>query len=197
MNQGVHTVDLLVWFLGRPIEVSAHTALLAHEKIEVEDVAVATVRFESGALAVLHATTAAYPGLTVRLQVHGSRGSAIIDNDLLEYFHAAGGGHVQSDAGGADDRAANQAVLHVAPSDLKGGERAADAFARGHYRQYVDIVDAIRERRAPGVRVADALLSLAVVRSIYVSATLGRPIPVDGVLSGEFDDIDVSTEGIS
>ncbi len=62
MNQGVHTVDLLLWLLGRPVEVFAHTAVLAHERIEVEDVAVATVRFASGALAVLHATTAAYPG---------------------------------------------------------------------------------------------------------------------------------------
>ncbi|MCU1675833.1 MAG: gfo/Idh/MocA family oxidoreductase, partial [Frankiales bacterium] len=89
MNQGVHTVDLLLWFLGRPVEVFAHTALLAHERIEVEDVAVATFRFESGALAVLHATTSAYPGLDVQLQVHGTRGSAVIRDDRLEYLHLA------------------------------------------------------------------------------------------------------------
>ena len=67
MNQGVHTVDLLLWFLGHPVEVFAYTRTLAHERIQVEDTAVATVRFASGAVAVLHATTAAYPGLTVRL----------------------------------------------------------------------------------------------------------------------------------
>src|ERR687885_742965 len=65
MNQGVHTVDLLLWFLGRPVEVTASAALLAHERIEVEDTVAAVVRFESGALAALHATTAAYPGVTV------------------------------------------------------------------------------------------------------------------------------------
>src|SRR4051812_30216393 len=88
MNQGVHTVDLLVAALGRPVEVFAYTGTLAHERIEVEDVAAGVVRFESGALGVLHATTAAYPGLSARLQVHGDRGSAVIDNDQLAFFHA-------------------------------------------------------------------------------------------------------------
>ena len=55
MNQGVHTVDLLGWLLGEPVEVFAHTGRLAHDGIEVEDVAVATIRFTSGALAVVRA----------------------------------------------------------------------------------------------------------------------------------------------
>lgn len=180
MNQGVHTVDLLVWFLGRPAEVDARTALLAHERVEVEDVAVATVRFESGALAVLHATTAAYPGLSVRVQVHGDRGSAIIDDDQLEYFATA-------EAGG--DRAAEL----VPASELRGGDRGPDQFVVGHLRQYEDIVDAIREHRAPGVTVADAFLSLAVVRAVYLSATLGRPVTLDEVLDGSLDGMAVTT----
>jgi len=66
MNQGVHTVDLLIAALGRPVEVFAYTGTLAHERVETEDVAVAVVKFESGALGVIHATTAAYPGLSAR-----------------------------------------------------------------------------------------------------------------------------------
>ena len=88
MNQGVHTVDLLVATMGRPVEVFAYTGTLAHERIEVEDVAVGVVRFENGALGVLHATTAAYPGLSARLQVHGDRGSVVIDDDQLAFIHA-------------------------------------------------------------------------------------------------------------
>ena len=87
MNQGVHTIDLLVATLGRPVEVFAYTGTLAHERIEVEDVAVGVVRFESGALGVLHASTAAYPGMSARLQVHGDRGSVVIDSDKLSYIH--------------------------------------------------------------------------------------------------------------
>jgi predicted dehydrogenase len=180
MNQGVHTVDLLVWFLGRPVEVDARTALLAHERVEVEDVAVATVRFASGALAVVHATTAAYPGLSVRLQVHGDRGSAIIDDDQLEYF-------------GTAEAPGNRAADLVPAADLRGGDRGPDYFVEGHLRQYEDIVAAIRDGRAPGVTVADAFLSLAVVRAVYLSATLGRPIQLDDVLDGSLDDVIVTT----
>ena len=189
MNQGVHTVDLLVWFLGRPVDVYAHTALLAHDRVEVEDVAVATVRFESGALGIIHATTAAYPGLSVRVQVHGDRGSAIIDDDQLEYFYAAGDGAF--DPGGSSAR--NQAAELVPASELRGGDRGPEVFVTGHLRQYEDVVDAIIEGREPGVRVEDALLSLAVVRAVYLSATLGRSVAVDEVLSGSLDRISVVT----
>ena len=53
MNQAIHSVDLLLWLMGDVVEVSAYTTLLAHERIEVEDVAIATLRFKSGALGVI------------------------------------------------------------------------------------------------------------------------------------------------
>lgn len=175
MNQGVHTVDLLLWLLGTPVEVFGQTALLGHEGIEVEDVAVATVRFASGALAVLHATTAAHPGLSARLQLHGTRGSAVIDDDRLALYFADG-----------DDR---QRAAERGPTIEHAGVGAgADAFVEGHARQYRDIADAIRDRRPPGVGVADAMRALAVVRAIYTSAALGRTVLVDDILRGELGD---------
>jgi UDP-N-acetyl-2-amino-2-deoxyglucuronate dehydrogenase len=189
MNQGVHTVDLLVWFFGRPVEIVAQTALLAHERVEVEDIAVATVRFESGALGVIHATTAAYPGLSVRLHVHGDRGSAVIDDDQLEYFGAAD--PQAFDPSGAS--VVNRAAEVVPASEVRGGDRGPDQFIVGHLRQYADIVSAIEERREPGVTVEDAFVSLAVVRAVYLSATLGRPVGFDEVLSGSLDDVIVTT----
>lgn len=190
MNQGVHTVDLLVWMLGRPVEVSAQTALLAHERVEVEDVAVATIRFESGALGVVHATTAAYPGLSARLQVLGDRGSAIVDDDRLAWFHVAAPEARPGHQGATDT--ADQSADVVAPDQRVGGPDEADHFLNGHARQYDDVVAAVREGREPGVTVADALLSLATVKAIYVSATLGRPVLVEDVLSGALDDQDVT-----
>jgi predicted dehydrogenase len=189
MNQGIHTVDLLIWLLGRPIEVYAHTGRLAHERIEVEDVAVATLRFASGALAVLHATTAAYPGLAVRLQIHGSRGSAVLHDDQLEYFHIA-------DDAGVDEpeNPADQSAEVVPAGELRGAAKPTDSFVVGHLRQYHDIVDAIEQGRAPGVGVDDALLALAVVRAVYLSATLGRPVAVDEVLDGAYDNTAVAVK---
>jgi predicted dehydrogenase len=188
MNQGVHTVDLLVWLLGQPTEVFAHTGRLAHDGIEVEDVAVATIRFPTGALGVLHMTTAAYPGLAVRLQIHGSRGSAVIHDDQLEYFHATGDG--RADEPGDPD---NQAARVVPAEELSGARKPPDNFVIGHLRQYHDVVDAIDRRRPAKVRVDDALRALAVVKALYLSATLARPIAVGDVLDGAFDDVDVAT----
>lgn len=190
MNQGVHTVDLLVWMLGRPIEVSAQTGLLAHERIEVEDVAVATVRFESGALAVVHATTAAYPGLSTRIQVHGDQGSGVVTDDRLEYFHVAAPDAETGLTSALDT--ANQAAGLLPAEQLVGGPAEPDHFLRGHARQYDDISRAIRTGTPPGVTVDDALLSLATVKAIYVAATLGRPVLVEDVLTGVLDDQDVT-----
>lgn len=185
MNQGVHTLDLLLWFLGRPIEVAAHTARLAHERIEVEDVVTATVRFESGALAVLHATTAAYPGLSARIQVHGTRGSATIDNDKLVYFASATTGDDDSGVG----------ICDVSAERVPTGtdtETGPEAFIEGHVRQYRDIADAVNTGRAPGVTIDDAMLALGLVRSVYVSAALGGPVTVADVLRGDYDGVEVT-----
>jgi predicted dehydrogenase len=144
MNQGVHTVDLLLWFLGTPVEVTAHTGLLAHERVEVEDTVAAVVRFESGALATLHATTAAYPGLSVRLQVLGDAGSAVIDDDRLRYFHskelaaaeAAGDAGVSDNQGDRSDRSRpavprhRRRDQHRPPSRRHARRRAARAGHR-------------------------------------------------------------------
>lgn len=195
MNQGVHTVDLLLWYLGRPVEINAQTAMLAHERVEVEDTAVATLTFESGALAVLHATTAAYPGLTVRLQVMGSAGSAVIDGDELAYFHAAdAAAGEKSDMGllGAGNQAAEELARYpeetVLPLD-------PTEYPAGHVRQYQDIIEAIRTGRRAGVTVDDAIVALGTVRALYVSATLQRPVLIADVLAGKYNDVDVRTGG--
>ncbi|GGM85511.1 Gfo/Idh/MocA family protein [Dactylosporangium sucinum] len=176
-NQGIHLVDQMLALLGRPAEVSAQTARVSHERIEVEDLAVATIRFASGALAVLHATTSARPGLPVRLAVHGTQGSAVLHDDQLEYFWSVDGADVALPA-----------------AERFGAAKEPDAFVVGHLRQYDDLVSAIETGRPPGVRVADGLLALALVRAVYVSATLGRPVDFEQVLDGAFDDVTVSTE---
>jgi predicted dehydrogenase len=184
MNQGVHTVDLLRWFLGRPVEVFAASGLFAHERVEVEDTAAAVVRFASGALATILTTTAAYPGLSARIQVHGSRGTAVIDNDRLDYFHAATEGEVVGGYGAAGDASKNQAATEVPFAETSAAPTRTEDFLLGHSRQYDDIADAIESNRSPLVDVNEALLSLALVEAIYRSARSHAPVLVDDVLSG-------------
>jgi UDP-N-acetyl-2-amino-2-deoxyglucuronate dehydrogenase len=177
MNQGVHTLDLLLWFLGRPVQVFARTGLLAHERVEVEDTVVATIEFAGGALATLHGSTAAYPGVSARLQVHGSRGSAVLDNDELVYFHAAREGEVVDPYGATGS--GNQAEAELA---AVGGSAALDLVS-AQARQYDDILDAITTGRPPLVGVEQATLALATVRAVYASARTGQPVLVDDVLA--------------
>ena len=179
MNQGIHTIDLLVWFLGRPVEVFAWTGLLAHERIEVEDTAVATIRFASGALGVIHGTTCAYPGLSARLQIHGDRGSAIIDDDQLVYFHAAGDDDVVADIGGGSS--VNQAGEVLPAGAPYAGPRTAGLKPTSHTAQYQDFLSSVASDRPPLVTVAEATATLAVIRAIYDSAGAGHPVPVANV----------------
>src|SRR5437660_7014072 len=86
MNQAIHNVDLLQWLMGPVTHVTAFTATLAHERIEVEDTAVACLRFASGALGIIEATTSVQPGLPKTIAVHGDRGTAVIEQeDVLRW----------------------------------------------------------------------------------------------------------------
>ena len=62
MNQGIHAVDLVQWYMGPVETVTAFTDCLTHERIEIEDTAVAAIRYKSGAMGVIECTTSAYPG---------------------------------------------------------------------------------------------------------------------------------------
>jgi predicted dehydrogenase len=178
MNQGIHTIDLLVWFLGEPVEVFAWTGLLTHERIEVEDTAVATIRFANGALGVIQGTTSAYPGLNARVQVHGDRGSAVIDDDELTYFHAARGVETGPDigAGSPDNQAASCLAVEAPPA----GPGTAGRKPTSHTAQYQDFLSCVANSHPPLVTVAEATRTLAVIRAIYESADVGRPILVTG-----------------
>jgi UDP-N-acetyl-2-amino-2-deoxyglucuronate dehydrogenase len=178
MNQGIHTVDLLVWFLGEPVEVFAWTGLLAHERIEVEDTAVATIRFASGALGVIQGTTSAYPGLNARVQIHGDRGSAVIDNDELTYFHAACDGEISPAVGAASTD--NQAAARVAAQGQIVDSAMSGLKRTSHTAQYQDFLSSVVNSHPPLVTVAEATRTLAVIRAIYESADAGRPVRVGG-----------------
>jgi predicted dehydrogenase len=180
MNQGVHTVDLLVATMGRPVEVFAYTGTLAHERIEVEDVAVGVVRFESGALGVLHATTAAYPGLSARLQVHGDQGSLIIDNDRLSFIH------VTPSEGGAEEKAygdPNAAINQVADYPEASGEAAKTAGSNpgglsteAHRRQYQNFLAALDGTEELRVDLATNRQAISIIAGVYESARTHRPV---------------------
>ena len=179
MNQGVHTIDLLVATLGRPVEVFAYTGTLAHERIEVEDVAVGVVRFENGALGVLHATTAAYPGMSARLQVHGDRGSLVIDNDLLTFIHRTptDGGAAERAYGdpNADLNQVGEFPAAATPVQTAGADPGALGVA-AHLRQYENVLAALDGTEELRVDLEVNRQAIAIITGVYESARTGRPV---------------------
>jgi UDP-N-acetyl-2-amino-2-deoxyglucuronate dehydrogenase len=179
MNQGVHTVDLLVATMGRPVEVFAYTATLAHERIEVEDVAVGVVRFENGALGVLHATTAAYPGLSARLQVHGDRGSVVIDNDKLTFIHRTPSGsraeeRAYGEPGSAINQLAEYGLTEEAAATVGGSAGGLSPLA--HRRQYENFLAALDGTEPLRVDLETNRRSIGVITGVYESARTGRTV---------------------
>jgi UDP-N-acetyl-2-amino-2-deoxyglucuronate dehydrogenase len=166
MNQGVHTVDLLVAAMGRPVEVFAYTGTLAHERIAVEDVAVGVVRFSSGAFGVLHATTAAYPGLSARLQVHGDRGSAVIDNDQLVFLRRTAPGSE------AEEHAYGSTSAREVPTAGSDPGQLSDS----HRLQYLNFLGALDGTDRLRVDLETNRQSIAVITGVYESARTGRPV---------------------
>ena len=186
MNQGIHTLDLLLWFLGEPVRVNASSCRLAHERIDVEDTLEAVVEFSSGALATVHATTAAYPGLATRLQIMGTTGSAVIEHDGLSYLHLANGTPV-GDMG-------LHGTGHQVPSPNHACHRDATSSHSGHARQFADLVNAIRTGERALTTIADAASTLTTIHAIYRSATTGMAVDLAEVIaSPTFDTYRVGT----
>ena len=181
INQAIHSIDLLQWLMGPALEVTAYTGLLAHERIEVEDTAVAILKFACGALGTIVATTASYPGLTARIAVHGDRGSAIIDDDELVYFHAAADDQ-EGDAYGADgsENQAAQIIKKYGEGSAGPGAGADPAsLSMAHRDQIRDFVEAVREDREPSVNLQEGRKSLAIIQGIYESARTGGPVRLE------------------
>ncbi len=177
MNQGVHTVDLLVATMGRPVEVFAYVGTLAHERIETEDAAVGVVRFESGALGVLHATTAAYPGLSARLQVHGDQGSVVIDNDQLTFIHRTPQGTVAEEKMmGSKTTSLNQVEDYALGTAGGGAGRNPGQLSDAHRYQYENFLAALAGTEPLRVDLATNRQAISIITGVYASARTGKPV---------------------
>jgi predicted dehydrogenase len=167
MNQAIHNVDLLQWLMGDVVTVTALTATLAHERIEVEDTAVAALRFKNGALGVIEAATSAFPGLLKRTEIHGDRGSARVEQDDITLWDF-------------QVEATSDAEVHAAMAASTGFKAGASdprgITHAGHRDQLADFLRAIDERRAPLVDGREGRKSVEIIRAIYQSGASGQAV---------------------
>jgi predicted dehydrogenase len=166
MNQGIHAIDLLQWFAGMPAEVFAWTGRCRHLGIEVEDTAGAALRFAGGALGVIEASTAVWPGWQRRLEICGTEGSAALEDDHLARWDFLRGEPADEviRAGRADER-------------LRSGASAPQAISHhGHQQQLADLVGALRTGGPLAIEGGGARNAIALIRALYQSAERKAPV---------------------
>jgi predicted dehydrogenase len=133
LTQGIHTLDLLCWYAGEAVEAKSLWTTTPIHKMETEDLACAALRFSSGALGVVHATTTAYPGYPERIELIGTKGTALLEGTSLRAQFVDGTSEeLKTEAGGGGTGADPMAFPH----DWHRGVLA-------------DFLDAIEARRAP------------------------------------------------
>jgi len=158
MNQGIHTIDLLQWYLGKVVRVFGRARTLVHT-IEMEDLALALLEFESGALGIVKGSTCISPGFPRRVGIYGSDMSAeIIGGKLIVYKFGRPEGE----------------ILVEEKSDASSNPLALDY--RNHKRQLADFLNALREGRPPLVDGKEARKSVEIVLAIYKAAKEGTVV---------------------
>jgi UDP-N-acetyl-2-amino-2-deoxyglucuronate dehydrogenase len=165
INQGVHTVDLLLWLLGEVVRVQARTATLLH-KIEAEDTAVAILEFASGAVCQFHATTAAYPGYPRRVEITGTEGTVVLEHDRIiaaNLRSTSAATAILIESGGDQNQSASTATV----SDFRGHQAVVEDFLR-----------AVKENRAPACDGIEGRRSVALVEAIYQAANSDNGVSI-------------------
>ena len=169
INQAIHAVDLLQWFAGMPAEVFSWMTRRVHTGIESEDTCCATLRFASGALGSIEASTAVWPGWSRRVEICGEHGSAVLEDDDISRWEFR------------DSEPGDAAIRQMRESAAMGsGASSPTAIGfEGHLRQIQDFIDGIRENRPFAIEGAEARKAVALVTAIYESARRGIVVRPD------------------
>ncbi|MDO4630311.1 MAG: Gfo/Idh/MocA family oxidoreductase [Planctomycetia bacterium] len=167
MNQAIHSVDLLTWLMGPVVEIRSMFDCLDHERIEVEDTAAAVLRFENGAIGVIEASTAIYPGYLKKVEIHGSKGSATIEEEDIVRWDFA------------EEQVEDAQIKEEMLSSKSSGGGAADPSAisfKGHAKLFADMIHAVETDTEPKVNGPEGRRSVEIILGIYKSAETGQPV---------------------
>ncbi len=168
MNQGVHYVDLLQWVMGPVERVFARTRTSAHQNIEVEDIALAVLSFANGAVGVIECSTVVYPGLSERLEVTGTGGTAIVEAGELKIRE------LKAEKGETSPYGAKAQTWSEGKS--AAAANPADISYLGHREQLRDFLRAIESGGKPAIDGPEARKPLEIILAIYESARTGRDV---------------------
>jgi len=159
INQAIHFIDLLLSVMGPVKKVTAKTRTVNHN-IEVEDIGMAMVEFANGAHGIIQASTAIFPGLPARLEIHGSKGTIIFENDKIVFQHIEG----------------EELFTAVSDDEISGAADPKNLNSGLFIYEFEDIISAIKQKREPKVSGEEAFKALQLILAIYESSNSGGPV---------------------
>ncbi len=167
MNQAIHAVDVLQWYMGEVESVQALTGNFRHKEIEVEDTAVAILKFSNGALGVIECSTAIYPGFLKRIEISGTEGSVIIeDADITRW-------EFEKEETG-DELVVKKDKKH---ESVNGGVSNPMAISfLGHQLQIENFILSVNKGVNPFVDGNEGRKSVRIIEAIYESAATGKSV---------------------
>lgn len=177
VNQTSHHLDLLQWFMGPVEELFGYWANLNHPYIEVDDTAVAVLRFRGGALGTILVSNSQKPGLYGRIHVHGENGASVgVQTETGSPFIAGVSEHVEPPFNDLWTVPGEEHLLQVwREKDNQQGQQL-DMMRHYHKCQIHDFLDAIIENRAPIVTAAEARKHVELFTAIYQSQRTNKPV---------------------
>ena len=177
VNQSPHHLDILLWFMGPAIEVSGHWANLNHPTVEVEDTAVATVRFKNGGLGSILASLSQKPGLHSKIHIHGSNGASIgVETDRGPTFIAGVSSIAEPPLNDIWTIPGEESLLRTFQDEDRRSFESRDATMHYHALQFRDFFRSIRENRPPAVTGEDGRAVVELLSAIYRAGREGRAI---------------------
>jgi UDP-N-acetyl-2-amino-2-deoxyglucuronate dehydrogenase len=165
INQAIHQVDVLLWLIGPVRELFSFWQLGALHKIESEDVISILMHYASGATGVIQSSTAMWPGYTERIEIHGTKGTAILSGDKLTTWD------VREDSG---------EPAPLAKEVMSGSSDPMAIPLTPFERQFREFGDAIRTGRKPSISGEDGYRALELVIGAYRSCREGQMVVLDG-----------------
>jgi predicted dehydrogenase len=162
LTQGIHTLDLMLSLAGPIAEVTGYATTTPVHRMETEDMVCAAARFENGALGVIDATTAAFPGFAEKIEIIGEKATALLAGTELKVLFKDG-------------------RKFEIEADRSAGGTGADPMAFPsdyHRRLYADFLDAIEQNREPKVNGAEALRAHRLIDALLLAGASGRPVQV-------------------
>ncbi|WP_010269826.1 Gfo/Idh/MocA family protein [Paenibacillus senegalensis] len=164
MNQGIHSIDLLLWLCGKAKTVYGKTATQTHQ-MEAEDLGLSIVEFENGAFGTIMASTSIIPGFAPSLHLFGEKGSIKIVGTDITHWEVPGMEQPQLAAG----------------SGTGGGVSDPKSISyEFHKLQLADVLDALEHNRPVAISARDGRRAVRLIEAIYESARTGSQVNLEG-----------------